>query len=98
MTQKLTRKAIGQWLADYAWIEETPEDKAAVARCIMAQDGWRYIDARADRYAGAQWEPGPAAFDEGVQFELSALYECHGEPHLATCPVRLRQEAREKKA
>lgn len=80
--------AIREWLLGYAWAEDSQEAKEAVVDCIMAQGDWRYLDARADRYAGAQWEPGPAAFSEGVQFELSALYECHDGPHTEQCAER----------
>jgi len=82
-----SKAAVQQWLLGYAWAEETPEQKAAVVDCIMAQDDWRLIDARADQFAGAQAEPGPAAFDEGQQFALSGLYECHTGPHKSTCPL-----------
>jgi hypothetical protein len=78
-------QAIRAWLIRYAWLG-TDEQRSRTVDCIMSQDDWRYIDAVADRYAGAQDEPGPDAFDEGVQFALSALYECHDGPHLATCP------------
>lgn len=80
------KQAIQEWLVKYAWAQDTPEAKQAVADCIMAQDEWKYIDARADQYAGAQFEPGPAAFLEGQEFALSALYECHTGPHRPTCP------------
>ena len=83
----MTESEVREWLMRYAWAEETPADKKAVVDCIMAQDGWRFIDAVADRYAGAQWEPGPAAYSEGTQFALSALYECHAAPHLPGCPA-----------
>jgi hypothetical protein len=81
-----TQEVVRAWLLDYAWLETTPEAKAAVVDCIMAQDGWKFIDAVADQFAGAQWEPGPKAFSEGIQYALSALYECHGGPHQAACP------------
>lgn len=84
--QYSTRDAVRTWLLAYAWSETTQEAKEAVVDCIMAQDGWEFIDAVADKYSGAQWEPGPAAFAEGQEFALSALYECHSPPHLPTCP------------
>lgn len=61
------------WLLKYAWTG-TEAEQAANIDCIMAQGSWRYIDARADQYAGAQNEPGPAAMDNGTQFALSELY------------------------
>ena len=86
MTLDLTKAAIRQWLLDYAWAEDTQAAKEAVVECILHQDDWKYIDALADKFAGAQEEPGPAAFDEGTGFALSALYECHDGPHQKTCP------------
>lgn len=85
---KLTREEVRDWLLDYAWLDEPAEVQAAEVECILSQDGWQYIDALADKYAGAQNEPGPKAFSEGVEFALSALYECHDGPHLPTCPRR----------
>lgn len=80
-----TKAQIRQWLLDYAWLG-TREAQVATVDCIMSQDGWKFISARADKFAGAQFEPGEKAFAEGVGFELSALYECHTGPHLKTCP------------
>lgn len=82
----MTKAAVRDWLLNYAWFG-TPEEQSANVDCILAQDGWRYVDDVADQFAGAQEEPGPAAFTEGVQFALSALYECHEGPHLPTCPL-----------
>jgi hypothetical protein len=82
----LTKKQVRAWLIKYAWAEDSDDARERVVDCILAQDSWEYTDAVADRFAGAQWEPGPEAFDEGTGFALSALYECHDEPHLATCP------------
>jgi hypothetical protein len=84
---ELTRDNVRAWLIGYAWVEKTQDQKERVVDCILSQGGWELIDARADRYAGAQESPGPDAFAEGVQFELSALYECHDGPHLPTCPM-----------
>jgi hypothetical protein len=74
-----------QWLLNYAWLG-TEAEKAATVECIMSQDGWQFIDVVADQFAGAQEQPGPATFSEGVEYALSALYECHGGPHRASCP------------
>lgn len=52
----------------------------------MAQEGHKYVDEVAEQFAGAQFEPGPEASAAGHEFALSALYECHDEPHLPTCP------------
>lgn len=81
----MTKEEVAAWLTDYAWLGDG-KDEARV-ECIMAQDGWKYIDAVADQFAGAQFEPGPEAMSAGTEFALSALYECHGGPHLATCPA-----------
>lgn len=79
---------VRSWLMSYAWLETTDADREAVVECILAQGDWDLIHARADQYSGAQFDPGPQTFDEGVEWALSALYECHDEPHLATCPNR----------
>ena len=54
--------------------------------CIRSQDDWRYIDVRADRFAGAQAGEDDHDFDRGIDFAISALVECHDGPHLETCP------------
>lgn len=82
----MNENAVREWLKDYAWAEETPEAKAAIVECIMAQGEWEFIDCVADAFAGAQEEPGPKAFSEGMGYALSALYECHSGPHQETCP------------
>jgi hypothetical protein len=74
------------FLLAYAWAEDSDDAETAVVACIMAQDDWRYVDTLADRFAGAQAEPGPEAFAEGIGYALTALYECHAGPHLPTCP------------
>lgn len=81
----MTKAKVRAFLLDYAW-SGTPEEQAREVDCIMAQEGHKYVDEVAEQYAGAQWEPGSQAFDDGVDFALSALYECHDEPHLPTCP------------
>ncbi len=79
--------AIRDWLIAYAWVHPEPEFKRAEVDCIMAQDGWRYLEDSADRYAGmSEAGGGPEAFDDAYGFALSALYECHDKPHLTTCP------------
>lgn len=83
---KLPKDAVRTWLLAYAWFG-TEEDQKRNVECILAQDGWEYIDAVADQFAGAQWEPGPEAFSDGQQYAMSALYETHGGPHLADCPM-----------
>jgi len=82
---QMTEDAVRAWLIKYAWLGDADRQKREVD-CIMSQDGWKYIDAVADQFAGAQEEPGPVAYSEGVEFALSALYECHDGPHLPTCP------------
>jgi hypothetical protein len=88
----VTRDEVRAWLLDYAWCEDSDEARARVVDCILAQDDWQIIDVTADRYAGAQFEPGPKAYDEGMGFALSALYECHDAPHLTTCPNAKEEE------
>lgn len=84
--QTMDEQQVREWLLAYAWAENTPEAKAAVVSCIMSQGDWEFISAQADKFAGAQWEPGPEAYSEGTGYALSALYECHGGPHLDECP------------
>jgi hypothetical protein len=84
--RKLTEAEVRAFLLDYAWLDDTPGQKAAEVDCILAQDGWQFIDVMSEQFANAQWKPGPAAVDEGVGFALSALYECHNGPHIASCP------------
>lgn len=87
----MTKEQVRTWLLDYAW-SGTPEEQKREVECILSQDEWEHIGAQADRFAGAQWEPGPEAFEEGIGFALSALYECHDSPHLDTCPRKRRVE------
>jgi hypothetical protein len=82
----MTRDAIQEWLLDYAW-SGTPDEQAAEVACIMKQDDWKYVEARAGQFADAQEVPGPAAMDEGLGFALSEMYECHDGPHDGTCPL-----------
>ena len=77
---------IRAWLIRYAWADATQDAKERRVACIMAQDGWKFLEARTERTAGQAWEPGPQAVSEAQAFELSALYECHDGPHLETCP------------
>jgi hypothetical protein len=84
---------IRRWLVRYAWYgDETT--RAAEVDCIMAQDGWRYVDAKADQFATANGG-GRDAFSEGMNYALSALYECHDGPHLPACPAG-RKESEEQ--
>lgn len=83
----MTKEEIKAWLLAYAWLG-TPEQNAAEVDCIMAQDDWEYVEERADRFAGAQFEPGPKEFETGMGLALSELYECHDGPHTRTCPRR----------
>jgi hypothetical protein len=83
-----SESAIRAWLLGYVWMETSDAEKRAKVDCIMAQDSWMHIDALADKFAGSQWQQGPEAFSEGVQFALSALYECHDGPHRDDCPTK----------
>lgn len=86
MIREMTREALRAWLLDYAWMG-TEDEKRRTVDCIMSQENeLDVLEARADKYAGAQAEPGPEAFADGEAFALSALYECHDGPHLRTCP------------
>jgi len=69
-----------------AWLADNYNISAEETECIMAQDEWKFIEARAEQFAGAQWETGPEAVAAGNEFALSALVECHDGPHLPTCP------------
>lgn len=80
----MTREEITAWLTRYAWLG-TEEEQAREVECIMSQDDWEYIDVTAERFNGAQFGDGEHDGD-GDEFALSALYECHDGPHLATCP------------
>jgi hypothetical protein len=84
--QKLDEQSVRAWLTSYVWLPSHQDHKKEMVDCIISQGGWEYISARADQFAGAQEEPGPKAFSEGIQFALSELYECHTGPHLETCP------------
>lgn len=85
-TEQALEDMVRNWLLGYAWAEQSQQDKVAVVNCIMAQGEWKLMDIVADRYASAQWSPGPTAFDDGVGFALSSLYECHRGPHTQDCP------------
>jgi hypothetical protein len=75
----LSEDVVRRWLLAYAWTG-TDDEKARNVECILSQGDWQHLDAN------AQSEPGPEAFSEGTEYELSSLYECHGGPHLASCP------------
>jgi len=83
---KMTKAKVRAWLLAYAWLD-TPAEQAAEVACILAQGDWKYLDAKADRRAGAsETGGGPQEFEDAYGMELSSLYECHDEPHLPTCP------------
>lgn len=83
---KVIKAKVRNWLLNYAWLG-TPEEQIREVECILAQNEWQFTEDVADKYAGAQETGGgPQEFAEGVEFALSALYECHDEPHLPTCP------------
>lgn len=82
----MTEEDIKNWLLGYAWLG-SEEERGREVECIMAQEAWKYIDARIERTVGQAWDPGAeGTLDEATSFELSALYETHDEPHLPTCP------------
>ena len=78
-----TRAQVGSLLLAYAWLGDA-DMQARKVECIMAQDDWRYIDCVADAFDGAQESPGVE--NGGLGYAISALYDCHGEPHLSSCP------------
>lgn len=82
----MNEQQIREWLLNYAWSGDEDRQRREVD-CIMAQGGWEYIDAQAERFVGQAWDPGaPGVLDEATEFALSALYECHDKPHIPTCP------------
>ena len=73
LTSEITTDEIRDWLLGYAWMGDADEKRRTVD-CIMSQEGEiDIVSTRADRFAGAQFEPGPKAFSEGMGFALSAL-------------------------
>jgi hypothetical protein len=79
----MTKTQIRAWLLDYAWLG-TPAEQASEVECILAQDDWRYLDARTEQFRGQA--EGDEQAKEAEGFALSVLYECHDGPHLSTCP------------
>lgn len=82
---KYTESTIRDWLIGYAWLGTWEEQKREVD-CIMSQDGWRYLDARIEHVKGQASGEETDLDTEANEYVLSALYECHDEPHLPTCP------------
>ncbi len=81
----MKKAEVEAWLLSYAWTGD-PEQQVANVACIMAQDGWKYVDARGEMFAAQAEVPGPDASAAAHEFALSALYECHDGPHQVTCP------------
>jgi hypothetical protein len=80
MTTRDTRASVK------AWLDENYRISEGETECILAQDGWKFLGAHTERYAGMAFEPGPEAWAEAHEFALSALVECHDAPHIAACP------------
>ena len=84
----LTRKAVIDWLREN-YLSSTQES-AMLLNCIASQldaTALAVLDARADRFAGAQESGGgPAEFTAGLEFAMTALVECHEGPHADGCP------------
>lgn len=81
----MTEDEVREWLLRYAWLGE-PDERRREVDCIMSQDNWRYLEARKEQLRG-QASGEETNLEEDVNgFALSALYECHGGPHLTTCP------------
>lgn len=83
MSQDL-ETSVRNWLLDYAW-SGTADEQMREVDCIMAQGGWKYVDASAERFRAMANDDEQAK--EALGFALSALYECHGGDHLVTCPL-----------
>lgn len=84
---KYTAEYVKERLLDYAWLG-TEEEQVAEVECILAQDGWRYLDARVEQVRAQAWDDEQAK--EAEAHALSGLYECHAGPHLDTCPASKR--------
>lgn len=83
----MKRKDVKAFLLAYAWLNDTPAEKEAEVECILKQGDWKYIEARADRRASAAESGGGSKeYADATDMELSALYECHDEPHTPDCP------------
>jgi hypothetical protein len=83
----MTEEEIKAWLLEYAWLGDEDTQKREVD-CIMAQAGWKHLAERTDRRVDAQFgdEDPKKVREAAFGMELSALYECHDDPHLETCP------------
>jgi hypothetical protein len=81
----LTKESIQTWLLNYAWLG-TAEERVREVECIMSQDDWEFIDARAEQLMSQASGEETDLVGEATGFALSALYECHDAPHLSTCP------------
>lgn len=79
----MTKDEVATWLdTNY------PRLDAAERACILAnEEELDFITTRADQFAGAQFESGPEAYQEGLGFALSSLVEAHRGPHTEDCPV-----------
>lgn len=86
-TEHLTEQQIRNWLLTYAWLGAVTEQEAEVD-CIMAQGDWQHVSGRIDQAMGQRSGERSVVEDmlDAHVYVLSALYECHAEPHLATCP------------
>jgi len=79
----MNKDQIQAWVRGYAWLGSDDEKDREVA-CIMSQDHWQWIEARAEKFAGQAVDDEQAK--EALGYALSELYECHDEPHQETCP------------
>jgi hypothetical protein len=82
---ELTKENIEKWLLDYAWLGDADYQRREV-ECIMSQDDWQFVDARAEKFAGQASGEELDLADDTTGFALSSLYECHADPHIETCP------------
>lgn len=89
---KYTETAVREWLTKYAWLGTT-EEQAREVECIMSQDGWKYLDARIEQVKGQASGEEIDLDSDATGYALSALYECHGGPHITTCPHHGDREA-----
>jgi hypothetical protein len=85
--KKATEDQIRKWLLDYAWFG-TEETRVHEVNCIMAQNEWKNLDVQVERFMATRSGEETIEYDsiEASGWALSALYECHMEPHIDECP------------
>jgi hypothetical protein len=81
----VTKQEIQEWLVRYAWLG-TPDAQEREVACIMSQDDWTHLEVRKEHLRGQASGEETNLEEDVTEHALSALYECHGGPHLDTCP------------